>query len=168
MSKSGYAPGTIVDMTPEDIRDWRKNLPKGSVRTVDTGTRNLTPVSFADGDTATVARDYTPRAYVEPLEVMAKVVGPMLSDLMRTKATSESAFLDRVRNLKALAGWEHMTDEDAASQLEGLATKIAGTIAEERYKLAGKVRPIDMSLEGIGHHTGPILLPGQVGSGNGS
>lgn len=164
MSKSGYAPGSIVELSSEELKEWRRTLPKGSVRTVDTGVRNLTPVDRSDGDNAVIRREAeTRRSFVEPTEVMAKVIGPMLEDLMRTKAKSESAFLDRVRNLKVLAGWEHMTDEECATQLEGLATKIAAIVAEERYKALGKLRPVNMDGTGIGHQTGPILLPGQVG-----
>lgn len=149
-----------------DVRAWRKDLPKGHVRRVG-NSYSLIPnaeVVHSRGDDVTIARDYTPRRYVEPSEVMDKLVVGMLAELNRIRQIDESLFMARVRAWKAqIPGWSHMTDEDAAAQIGELARKLAAVVAEPAYKQAGKVRTVNLDNTGIGHQATAVLLPGQTG-----
>lgn len=150
----------------EEIREWRKRLAPGAVREVPVQLHHAgwEQASTEDGVNATLAADDKPRrTFVEPSEIIDRNTVVMLAELHRLKAMSESAFLDRVRRIKEFAGWDHLTDEQAADQLAALAAKIAAMVAEPMYHKMGKLRPVDMDRTGVGHQQSAILLPGQVG-----
>ncbi|MDH5294141.1 MAG: hypothetical protein OEW91_10705 [Acidimicrobiia bacterium] len=155
-------PGVWHEVSSDQVRDWRRSLGKGVVRQDSIGRRNLQPVDAAHGDSGAVSA--TPRrSWVEPREVIDNHVTSFLTDLHRLKGISESAFLDRVRKLRAMAGWDHLSDEEAADQLAALAEKVATAITEPVYQKMGKLRAQDLDRVGAGKFTGAVLLPGQEG-----
>ena len=119
-----HEPGVWRDISGDELKAWRRKLGKGQIREVSTGRRNLQTVDHQEGDTATVsAPPVNPRRDVR--QVVDIHTQDMLIELHELKSRSESAFLDRVRKLKTMAGWDHLTDEQAADQLAGLAEKVA-------------------------------------------
>lgn len=154
-------PGVWHEVTSDRMASWRKSLSKGAIRESSTGRRNLEHVEHAEGDTATVSAAPR-RSWVEPREAIEIHVADFLRDLQKLKAASDSAYLDRIRKLRQMAGWNHLTDEEAADQVLALAEKVATIVTEPVYQKKG-LRRTDMDRVGAGKFTGAVLLPGQEG-----
>ena len=154
-------PGVWHEVAPTRIKEWRKVLPKGAVREVSTGRRDLPTVDLVDADTGSVSAAPR-RTWVEPREAIEIHVADFLADLQKLKAASDTAYLDRIRKLRQMAGWDHLTDEQAADQILVLAEKVAQIVTEPVYQKKG-LRPQDFDRVAAGRHTGAVLLPGQGG-----
>lgn len=130
MSDSLFRP-----MDPEELKAWRRDLPKGWRREVGTIYSNAPKVTPHDGDEAFVERPARPKP-MEGRQAVEAVYRDTM-DWLRRVGVDEAA-----RQLVASGRASHLSIEEAKSQIDSLLRKDALASVERVYAREGRNRAV--------------------------
>ena len=128
-----------VPVSREQVRDWRKNLPKGWRRETDAVHRPMDERVEAQGDQVTL----TSSRPTKPKEAR-DTVAEMARDIAAWARSNPDRFMERVKFLKQQGQMDHLTDEQAANDLLALAEKLARDSARRVYEVQGYLNPVEI------------------------
>ena len=123
----------------KDLADWRSKVKKdlkekrGTRYEYNTArTKGLEPVGANDDGSATVSSKSAVgiRSHRETTEIVAQEMVTWIQE-------SRDSFMGRIRMLKKMGNFQHLTDEDAASQMWELAQKVAQSDVKRVYRRDG-------------------------------
>lgn len=120
---------------PDELREWRRNLPKGWRREVATITSNAPKNTPHVGDEAIVERPARPRP-MEGRQAVEAVYRDTMEWLRRV-GVDEAA-----RQLVASGRASHLSVDEAKAQIKGLLEKDARASVERVYAREGRNRAV--------------------------
>lgn len=127
-----------IPLSREEVRTWRKQLPRGWRRETTTEHRRIAEQARThDGEQAelTVQKPVKPREGRETVAIVAR-------DILEWARANPDLMMERVRFLKQQGQMEHLTDDEAVAQLSALAEKLARSSAERVYSIQGYNTPV--------------------------
>jgi len=131
-------------VSSEELRTWRRRLPRGHQRGVAQRARSLPRVSSSQGDTASLSVPAARRA--TPRETYQRT----LDHLMRWSQSSRQDYLNMVRLLRVSNPWliSHLTDEQAAAMLEDGARRKAEQAVTRVFQRTGRAAELQIKTGG--------------------
>ena len=131
-------PGEWMVVTADELQAWRRTLPKGHRREINTASRNLPRVS-ADGDVAIMERP-APTKIRDARDTMEAVAKMMVDWFL---SGTREQHLARAKLMKAMnPGLQHLSDEDLIRDAQSLFRKLAQESAEQVYASQGWAKPV--------------------------
>lgn len=122
-------------VTRDELKEWRRNLPKGWRREVGTIYSNAPRVTPHEGDSAFVERPAPPKI-MEGKEAVAAVYADTMAWVNRV-GVDEAAL-----QLMAADKASHLSFEEAKAQIKALAEKVSRASVERVYAREGHNRAI--------------------------
>ena len=136
-----------TSVTGEELRRWRRDLKKDQVRVVAQGySKNSAPAGQQTEDgSGAVFTKATPPPKLDPGEVFRRVLEYQLKFAMK----SREEYLQLVRVLRATTpSMQHLTDEEAADQLEAAARRKVEESVKRVFRKQGREHELRYNLDG--------------------
>jgi hypothetical protein len=135
-------------LTSDELREWRRTLPRGSQRAVAQGSRPYPPAAepLADGSGAVMSPPSRPPA-ATPRETFERTFDQIWGWAHKSKAE----YLAMVKVLRAANPWQiaHLTDEQAAEMLEDGARKNVEAAVKRAFVKLGRGRELQIKVGGF-------------------